>query len=102
MDQNGGASSRILSLLIGNPNDFISTMLVGNNIALVMYGILMAQILGDNLLAGWITNHLVTVMVQTVISTLIMLLTGEFLLKTLFKINPNMAQNVCAVPLIIC
>lgn len=59
----------------------------------------MAQIIGDNLLAGWITNHFVMVLVQTVISTLIILVTGEFLPKTLFKINPNLALNVCAVPL---
>ena len=98
MDRKGGVSSRILSLFFRNPNDFISTMLVGNNIALVIYGILMAQIIGDNLLAGWITNHFV----KTVISTLIILVTGEFLPKTLFKINPNLALNVCAVPLFIC
>jgi len=102
MDRKGGVSSRILSLFFRNPNDFISTMLVGNNIALVIYGILMAQIIGDNLLAGWITNHFVIVLVQTVISTLIILVTGEFLPKTLFKINPNLALNVCAVPLFIC
>ena len=102
MDRKGGVSSRILSLFFRNPNDFISTMLVGNNIALVIYGILMAQIIGDNLLAGWITNHFVMVLVHTVISTLIILVTGEFLPKTLFKINPNLALNVCAVPLFIC
>ncbi|MFK2424145.1 hemolysin family protein [Bacteroides fragilis] len=102
MDRKGGVSSRILSLFFRNPNDFISTMLVGNNIALVIYGILMAQIIGDNLLAGWITNHFVMVLVQTVISTLIILVTGEFLPKMLFKINPNLALNVCAVPLFIC
>ena len=102
MNRKGGVSSRILSLFFRNPNEFISTMLVGNNIALVIYGILMAQIIGDNLLAGWITNHFVMVLVQTVISTLIILVTGEFLPKTLFKINPNLALNVCAVPLFIC
>ena len=102
MNRKGGVSSRILSLFFRNPNDFISTMLVGNNIALVIYGILMAQIIGDNLLAGWITNHFVMVLVQTVISTLIILVTGAFLPKTLFKINPNLALNVCAVPLFIC
>ncbi len=102
MDRKGGVSSRILSLFFRNPNDFISTMLGGNNISLVIYGILMAQIIGDNLLAGWITNHFVMVLVQTVISTLIILVTGEFLHKTLFKINPNLALNVCAVPLFIC
>jgi len=102
MDRKGGVSSRILSLFFRNPNDFISTMLVGNNIALVIYGILMAQIIGDNLLAGWITNHFVMVLIQTVISTLIILVTGEFLPKTLFKINPNLVLNVCALPLFIC
>ena len=102
MDRRGGVSSRILSLFFRNPNDFISTMLVGNNIALVIYGILMAQIIGDNLLAGWITNHFVMVLIQTVISTLIILVTGEFLPKTLFKINPNLVLNVCALPLFIC
>ena len=102
MDRKGGVSSRILSLFFRNPNDFISTMFVGNNIALVIYGILMAHIIGDNLLAGWITNHFVMVLIQTVISTLIILVTGEFLPKTLFKINPNLVLNVCALPLFIC
>ena len=77
-------------------------MLVGNNIALVIYGILMAQIIGDNLLAGFIDNHFLMVLAQTVISTLIILVTGEFLPKTIFKINPNLVLNVFAIPLIVC
>ena len=102
LERKGGLSSRILSVFFKNPNDFISTMLVGNNVALVIYGILMAQIIGDNLLSGFITNHFLMVLVQTIISTLIILVTGEFLPKTLFKINPNLVLNVCAVPLFIC
>ena len=89
MERKGGITSRILSIFFKNPNEFISTMLVGNNIALVIYGILMAQIIGENLLAGFIDNHFLMVLAQTVISTLIILVTGEFLPKTLFKINPN-------------
>ena len=57
MERKGGITSRILSIFFKNPNEFISTMLVGNNIALVIYGILMAQMIGDNLLAGFIDNH---------------------------------------------
>lgn len=95
MERKGGITSRILSIFFKNSNEFISTMLVGNNIALVIYGILMAQIIGDNLLAGFIDNHFLMVLAQTVISTLIILVTGEFLPKTLFKINPNLVLNVC-------
>ena len=95
-------SSKILGIFYRNPNLFISTMLVGNNIALVIYGILMAQIIGDNLLAGFIDNHFLMVLAQTVISTLIILVTGEFLPKTIFKINPNLVLNVFAIPLIVC
>ena len=102
MERKGGVTSRILSVFFKNPNEFISTMLVGNNIALVIYGILMAQIIGDNLLSGFIENHFLMVLAQTVISTLIILVTGEFLPKTLFKINPNLVLNVFAVPLIVC
>ena len=102
LDRKRGVSSRILTLFFKNPNNFISTMLVGNNIALVIYGILMAQIIGDNLLAGFITNHFVMVLLQTLISTLLILVTGEFLPKTLFKINPNLVLKVCAIPLFFC
>ena len=77
-------------------------MLVGNNIALVIYGILMAQIIEVNLLAGMIDNHFVMVLVQTIISTLVILVTGEFLPKTLFKINPNLVLRVFAIPLFVC
>lgn len=103
MDRNSqSVTSRILSIFFHNPNDFISTMLVGNNIALVIYGILMAQVIEQNLLAGLIDNQFLIVLVQTIISTLIILVTGEFLPKTLFKINPNLTLNIFAVPAFIC
>lgn len=102
MERRPGVVSNILGYFFRNPNNFISTMLVGNNIALVIYGILMAQIIEVNLLAGVISNHFVMVLVQTIISTLIILVTGEFLPKTLFKINPNLMLRVCAVPLFVC
>lgn len=102
MERKTGVTFRILTYFLRNPNNFISTMLVGNNVALVIYGILMAQIIQVNLLDGAISNHFVTVLVQTIISTLIILVTGEFLPKTLFKINPNLMLRVCAIPLFIC
>lgn len=102
MERKLGVISSILTYFLRNPNNFISTMLVGNNIALVIYGILMAQVIETNLLTGVISNHFLMVLVQTIISTLIILVTGEFLPKTLFKINPNLMLRVCAVPLFIC
>lgn len=103
MDRNSQSiNSRILSIFFHNPNNFISTMLVGNNIALVIYGILMAQVIEQNLLAGLINNQFLVVLIQTIISTLIILVTGEFLPKTLFKINPNFTLNVLAIPTFIC
>lgn len=95
-------TSRILSVFYRNPNNFISTMLVGNNIALVIYGILMAELIEQKLLADYISNEFLLVLIQTIISTLIILVTGEFVPKTLFKINPNFTLNLCAVPAFIC
>ncbi len=102
MDRKAGLTSSILAYFFRNPNNFISTMLVGNNIALVIYGIIMAQLIEVNLLAGIITNQFALVLAQTIISTLIILVTGEFLPKTLFKINPNLALRIFALPLFVC
>ena len=95
-------TSRILSIFYHNPNNFISTMLVGNNIALVIYGILMAELIEQQLLADYISNEFMLVLTQTIISTLIILVTGEFMPKTLFKINPNFTLSVFAIPTFIC
>ena len=95
-------TSRILSIFFHNPNNFISTMLVGNNIALVVYGILMAELIEDLFLSSLIENDFLIVLIQTIISTLIILVTGEFMPKTLFKINPNFTLNILAIPAFIC
>ncbi len=103
MDRNEQSiTSRILSIFFHNPNNFISTMLVGNNIALVIYGILMAELIEQQLLADYINNEFVLVLIQTIISTLIILVTGEFVPKTLFRINPNFTLNLLAIPAFIC
>lgn len=102
MEKGNDMTTRILSVFYHNPNNFISTMLVGNNIALVIYGIFMAQIIQDHLLAGIISNEASLVIIQTIISTLIILVTGEFLPKMLFKINPNVTLRLFAIPTYIC
>lgn len=95
-------TTKILSIFYRNPNNFISTLLVGNNIALVIYGILMAQVIEHYFLQGIVENHFLLVLIETVASTLIILVTGEFLPKTLFKINPNSTLELFAVPVFLC
>ena len=100
MDRKPGITSSILSHFFRHSSNFISTMLVGNNIAIVIYGILMAQIL-DKYILGDIGNEFVVLFLQTVISTLIIIVTGEFLPKTFFKMNPILMLRIFAVPLYI-
>ena len=101
MDRKPGVTSSILSHFIRHSSNFISTMLVGNNIALVIYGILMANILDTFLLDGVVDNEFLRLFLQTLISTLIIIVTGEFLPKTFFKMNPNLMLQIFAVPLYI-
>jgi CBS domain containing-hemolysin-like protein len=102
MERKDKWTSRVLAYFFRNSNNFISTMLVGNNVALVIYGILMAQVINQYLLADWITNDFVSVLIQTILSTIIILVTGEFLPKNIFKINPNLALKLFAFPVLIC
>ena len=99
MEKKPGIISSILSYFFHHSNNFISTMLVGNNIVLVVYGMLMAQIIETHWLAGVPMNQFALLLIETVISTLIILVVGEFLPKTLFKINPNLMMKIFAIPL---
>lgn len=102
MEKTNNVSSHILSVFYRHSNNFISTMLVGNNIALVIYGILMAQLIEQYILAGVITNQAILVPIETIVSTLIILVTGEFIPKTLFKINPNATLKIFCLPTFAC
>lgn len=102
MEKTNNVSSYILSVFYRHSNNFISTMLVGNNIALVIYGILMAQLIEHYILADVISNQALLVSIETIISTLIILVTGEFIPKTLFKLNPNATLKAFSLPAFIC
>ncbi|MBR3122586.1 MAG: HlyC/CorC family transporter [Prevotella sp.] len=95
-----GLTQRILSQFYAHPNGFVSTMLVGNNIALVIYGILIARLFDHTIFAGM--QPAFTVPADTILSTIIVLFTGEFLPKTLFKSNPNRLLAFFAVPAYLC
>lgn len=99
--EKNGLSQRAIAIFYQHPNNFVSTMLVGNNIALVIYGILFAQIFDATLFAP-LPEGAARVTADTLLSTLVVLFTGEFLPKTIFKSNPNTMLTVFAVPAFIC
>ena len=97
MDREGnGLTKKLLSIFYSHPNGFVSTMLVGNNIVLVVYGILIAQLFDTTIFSSFDDGARVTA--DTLLSTLIILFTGEFLPKILFKNNANRLLAVFALP----
>ncbi len=93
----GGVLSRIIKRFYANSELFISTILVGNNVMLVIYGMGAAALI-EPLLARICANEFFILISQTLISTLVILLTGEFLPKTVFGINPNSSLKIFALP----
>mgnify|MGYP006168146805 CR=1 FL=1 len=97
----GVFSGRVLSKFIKQPGQFIGTTLIGNTIMLVLYGTFMAFLLDDALrsvLPDSLNNEAVILITQTFLSTLLVLITGEFLPKSLFMLNPNSMLNFFALP----
>ena len=94
----GGIVDRIIRGFSRHEDMFISTLLVGNNVVLVIYGISLSAIINP-LLEQWLPNDAMVLIVNTVFSTGIILLTGEFLPKTTFRINPNFMMRLLALPL---
>ncbi|MGB0869728.1 MAG: hemolysin family protein [Flavobacteriales bacterium] len=96
----GRFSAKIISRFLENPSKFIATMLIGNNIALVFYGLQMSIIL-DPLLNKYIVNSIVSLLLTTLISTIIVLITAEFLPKAIFKKYANPLLNALSIPTVI-
>ncbi len=96
-----GLLAKVLAKLTKKPSKFIATMLVGNNIALVVYGIYMGDLLIDYIYPSYVGAESLpfdVILVQTVISTLIILITAEFLPKVFFQIYANSLLKFFAVP----
>ncbi len=102
----GGLSKKIISRftttdsVFYNPSLFIAIMLIGNNLALVVYGITLAEIIEDPLIDLVGDNELLVLVLETIISTTIVLVTAEFLPKSIFRISPNKVLYLFAYPLL--
>ncbi len=100
--QKGSFIGRLLSIFQGNKSRFLATILVGNNLALVLYGIYMAQVIEPVLaesLPEILNSDILILVLQTLIATIIVLLTAEFLPKSLFLINPDFMLSILALPM---
>lgn len=95
----GGLIDRIIHGFSRHEDMFISTLLVGNNIVLVIYGIAFSAIINPLLENLFDHNEALVLISNTVLSTLVILITGEFLPKTTFRINPNLMIRLLALPL---
>ncbi len=101
-NKQGTLSGKILAFLFKRPSQFIGAMLVGNNVALVIFGIQMGGILSPAL-NGWLglaDDGITSLLLETCISTLVILVTAEFLPKVLFSAQPNLSLTLFAVPLV--
>ena len=103
LDKNKGLfSAKILSVFFKDPSKILGALLLGNNISLVIYGIAMANILEPIILNAFYPSQptgFIVLILQTIISTLLILITGEFIPKILFRINSNQLLNLMALPL---
>ena len=97
-----GISSKIISLFYQKESRMIAMLLLGNNVALVIYGISAAQVLNPYLEAIGIASSGTILVTQTILSTLLVLITAEFLPKAIVQINPNKFLNIGLLPMFIC
>ena len=99
-------SAKIISLFYKNQSRFITSLLLGNNIALIIYGMSMSQLLDAPIVHGLqavsLNNDFMVLLAKTILATLLVLLVGEFLPKMLFRINPNAILSFFAFPTFVC
>lgn len=93
-----GFVNRIISMFYKRPNMFITTILVGNNVMLIIYGMGMADLL-DPWIKTIYDNEAFVIAMQTIISTIIIIFLGEFFPKSMFRINPNRSLRIFATPI---
>ena len=91
-------TSRILDFFFQNPEAFVSTMLVGNCMALVVYGLQVAGVAGD-WIARWVEQQLFVLMLTSLSATFLLLFAGVYLPQIVFRLNPNLSLRLFAVPL---
>ncbi len=96
----GVFGSNIIKLFTDNPGQYIATMLIGNNISLVIYGLVFTSLLGP-VLKPFINSDVVILIINTLLSTGIILLVAEFFPKTIFVISPNFFLKFLSVPTLI-
>ncbi len=95
-NKKGNLAYQIVSYLVKNPSRFIASMLVGNNVALVIYGIFMSEIINSYL--NFIENDYLLLSIQTILSGIVILVLAEFLPKAIFKSNSNRFLEVFVIP----
>jgi CBS domain containing-hemolysin-like protein len=93
----GVFGSGIIGLFTSNPGQYIATMLIGNNISLVVYGLIMSKLLSPGIYA-LVGSDVLTLILQTLISTGLILFVAEFLPKAIFLLNPNFFLKTLSLP----
>ncbi|PWE01418.1 hemolysin family protein [Marinilabilia rubra] len=92
--------AKMIDLFLRKPGMFITTILIGNNVALVVYGIYMAKLF-EPMIGLYFSSDFAILLLQTILSTLVILITAEFIPKIIFRINPTFTLNLFSIPLTI-
>ena len=98
INKKGGITAKVLTAFTGSPSRFIATLLIGNNLALVTFGVYMEELLEPQFKL-FTENTLFILLLQTIISTIVILLFAEYLPKTLFRLKPNFTLRFFSYPM---